>query len=86
MVEELRLFGFEVIECVGGYGVVGIMCNGEGLMVFVWVDMDVLLIVEDIGLLYVSIVIIKDDVGNEVGVMYVCGYDIYMMVWIGVVW
>ena len=83
MAEELRLLGFEVTERVGGYGVVGIMRNGEGPTVLVRADMDALPIVEDTGLPYASTVTTKDDAGNEVGVMHACGHDIHMTVWTG---
>lgn len=83
MAEELRQLGFEVTEGVGGYGVVGVLRNGEGPTVLVRADMDALPIVEDTGLPYASTVTTKDDAGNEVGVMHACGHDIHMTVWTG---
>lgn len=47
-----------------------------GFIIVIWVDIDVLLIEEKINLLFVF----------EVnGVMYVCGYDFYIVFIIGVV-
>lgn len=40
-----------------------------------WIDIDVLLVIENMGLLFVLIYL---------GVMYVCGYDIYMLVVLGI--
>lgn len=85
VVQYLCDLGFEVEEGVGVIGVVGVLCNGDGLVVWVWVDMDVLLVEEQMGLVYVSIVKGVDFVGMIVFVMYVCGYDMYVIVMIGVV-
>ncbi|MEQ8703101.1 MAG: amidohydrolase [Phaeodactylibacter sp.] len=83
MASELQQLGFEVTEKVGGYGVVGVLRNGEGPTVLVRADMDALPIVEDTGLPYASTVTTKDDAGNEVGVMHACGHDVHMTVWTG---
>lgn len=80
VVEWLMVFGCdEVVIGLGCIGVVGVikgwldMC---GVVIGLWVDMDVLLILEEIGLDYV----LKIE-----GVMYVCGYDGYMLMFLGVV-
>lgn len=80
---ELRQAGFEVTENVGGYGIVGVLRNGEGPTVLVRADMDALPILEDTGLPYASTVTTKDDAGAEVGVMHACGHDVHMTVWTG---
>lgn len=83
MAAELRELGFEVTENVGGYGLVGVMRNGEGPTVMVRADMDALPIVEATGLPYASTVTTRDDAGKEVGVMHACGHDVHMTVWTG---
>ena len=83
MVEELKKAGFEVTDHFGGYGVVGILKNGDGPVVLVRTDMDALPITEKTGVDYASTVKAIDDRGNEVGVMHACGHDIHMSVWTG---
>lgn len=81
---NLEQAGFEVTRHVGGYGVVGVMKNGNGPTVLVRTDMDALPIIEQTGLPYASNVRVKDDEGKEVGVMHACGHDIHMTVFTGV--
>ena len=83
MVSELNKAGFEVTDHFGGYGVVGLLKNGDGPVVLVRTDMDALPITEKTGVSYASTVKAIDDRGNEVGVMHACGHDIHMSVWIG---
>lgn len=83
MANVLRAAGFEVTEGVGGFGVVGLLRNGPGPTVLVRTDLDALPITEDSGLPYASKARVKDDSGNEVGVMHACGHDIHMTVWAG---
>lgn len=67
------------------YGVVVIIEGGRlGLKIVLCVDMDVLLVIEQIGLLFVFRVIDQYR-GQIVGVMYVCGYDVYIVILFGVV-
>src|SRR5690606_28202813 len=54
LAEELRMLGFEVTERVGGYGVVGVMENGNGPVVMVRADMDALPIEEQTEVPYIS--------------------------------
>lgn len=83
MAEELQKAGFEVTEHVGGYGVVGILKNGEGPTVLVRTDMDALPVTEETGKPYESHVRSVDVNGKEVGVMHACGHDIHMSIWTG---
>ncbi len=83
MAEELRRLGFDVTEEFGGYGVVGLLRNGEGPTILVRTDMDALPVTEVTGLSYASTVKAIDHYGNDVGVMHACGHDIHMSVWIG---
>ncbi len=63
----LRSFGVDqVIEGVGGHGVVGVIDQGEGLTVALRADMDALPILETSGLPYAS---------EISGRMHACGHD-----------
>lgn len=83
MAAQLRAAGFEVVEQVGGTGVVGVLRNGEGPTVLVRADMDALPVPERTGLAYASKVTTTDDAGIEVPVMHACGHDMHMTVWAG---
>jgi hippurate hydrolase len=72
-----------VTENFGGYGLVGILRNGEGPTILVRTDMDALPVTEETGLTYASSVKAIDYYGNDVGVMHACGHDIHMSVWAG---
>lgn len=81
--EELRGAGFEVIEGVGGHGVVGVLRNGEGPTVMVRTDLDALPVKEQTGASYASVKTGKDDFGRAVPVMHACGHDIHMASFVG---
>src|SRR5881409_3849778 len=91
--KELRAAGCQVTEHVGkyensklkGYGVVGVMKNGDGLTVLVRTDMDALPVKEETGLPYASKVVAKNDEGKDVHVMHACGHDAHISMFIGVV-
>src|SRR5438045_4822464 len=88
---ELRTAGCEVTEHVGkyensklkGYGVVGVMKNGEGPPVLVRTDMDALPVEEETGLPYASKIVVKNDEGKDVHVMHACGHDVHIAAFIG---
>ena len=79
----LRSAGFEVTEGVGGYGVVGVLTNGDGPVVWVRADMDALPVKENTGLEYASTATGIDPDGNEVPVAHVCGHDMHVAVMMG---
>jgi amidohydrolase len=91
--QELRAAGCQVTEHLGkyeksdlkGYGVVGVMKNGDGPTVLVRTDMDALPVEEQTGLLYASKVVAKNDEGKDVHVMHACGHDAHISMFIGVV-
>ncbi len=90
LASELRRAGYEVTEHVGkypggvsGYGIVAVMHNGDGPTLLVRTDMDALPVIEKTGLPYASTVRVKDDAGQEVGVMHACGHDVHMTVLLG---
>jgi len=90
--KELRATGCQVTEHLGkyensklkGYGVVGVMKNGDGPTVLVRTDMDALPVHEETGLPYASTVTTNNDDGKEVPVMHACGHDAHMSMFIGV--
>ena len=83
LAKELRQVGFEVIEKVGGNGVVGVLKNGNGPTVLVRTDMDALPVEERTGVPYASKVRVRDKNGRDVGVMHACGHDMHMTCWTG---
>ena len=83
MAEELRKVGYEVTENFGGYGVVGMLKNGEGPTLLYRTDMDALPMYEKTGLPYASKVSVPYQ-GGSVGTMHSCGHDMHMSTWVGV--
>jgi amidohydrolase len=82
--EELRkIEGLQVTEHIGGFGVVGVLKNGNGPTILVRCDLDALPVKEQTGLPYASAVTTKDDSGKEVSVMHACGHDIHMTSLVG---
>ncbi|WP_438480437.1 amidohydrolase [Oleiharenicola lentus] len=80
---ELRSVGFEVTEKVGGHGIVGVLKNGPGPVLYYRTDLDGLPILEETGLPYASKTRVKDLSGSEVATMHGCGHDIHMTVFTG---
>ncbi|MGB6835901.1 MAG: M20/M25/M40 family metallo-hydrolase, partial [Candidatus Acidiferrum sp.] len=88
---ELRKAGYEVTDHFGqygdpsltSYGIVAVLKNGPGPVVYVRTDMDALPIVENTGLPYASHVKAARPGGGEVGVMHACGHDLHMTVFLG---
>src|SRR6266403_573442 len=89
--KELRAAGCQVTEHLGkyensklkGYGVVGVMKNGDGPTVLVRTDMDALPVEEETGLPYASKIVAQNDEGKNVHVMHACGHDAHMAAFIG---
>src|SRR6476660_4907881 len=89
--KELRATGCQVTEELGkyensklkGYGVVGVMKNGDGPTVLMRTDLDALPVQEDTGLPYASKVVAKNDEGKDVPVMHACGHDVHVAAFIG---
>src|SRR5437667_3025871 len=87
----LRAAGCQVTEHLGkyenaklkGYGVVGVMKNGDGPTVLVRTDMDALPVEEETGLPYASKTVAQNDEGKDVHVMHACGHDAHMAAFIG---
>ncbi len=83
LVSELQSLGFDVTPNVGGHGFVAVLKNGPGPTVLVRTDLDALPVVEKTGRPYASDVRVKDDGGNDVGVMQACAHDIHMTSFVG---
>lgn len=81
--QELRDVGADVTTNFGGYGVVGILANGPGPRVMIRTDMDALPVTEMTQLAYASKVKVKNDSGQDIGVMHACGHDMHMTCFIG---
>ena len=81
--EVLEQASFKVTRHVGGYGVVGVLSNGNGPTVLVRTDMDALPVTEQTAAPYASTVKAMDPKGETVGVMHACGHDMHMSVFLG---
>ncbi|RLD18028.1 MAG: amidohydrolase [Bacteroidetes bacterium] len=79
---ELRKIGIEVTEGVGGYGIVGILKNGDGPLILYRTDMDALPMYEKSELEYASTKEIEYS-GVRTGTMHSCGHDVHMTTWLG---
>lgn len=75
---ELRNAGYQVETGIGGYGVVGILRNGDGPTVLIRGDMDALPVTETTGLPYASSARAISADGLEIGVMHACGHDMHI--------
>jgi amidohydrolase len=86
----LKTLGYEVTDHFGeylnpadvSYGVVGVLKNGAGPVVYVRTELDGLPVTENTGVPYASKVKVKRANG-EVGVMHACGHDLHMTVFLG---
>lgn len=83
---ELRKLGFDVTERIGtypnpelqGYGVAGVLKNGDGPVVLVRTDLDALPIEETTGRPFASRVRATNEAGESVPVMHACAHDAHM--------
>lgn len=80
---ELRQLGFTVTERVGGYGIVGVLENGDGPVILVRSDMDALPMREETGVPFASTQITTNNEGEETYVMHACGHDMHMAIMVG---
>ncbi|KAL9023580.1 MAG: hypothetical protein Q9196_007114, partial [Gyalolechia fulgens] len=76
--KHLRILGYHVHQHIGGYGLIGVLENGQGPTVLLRADMDGLPVLENTGLDYASTDLMKDSEGNEVPVMHACGHDVHV--------
>lgn len=80
---EVRKLGFSVRERIGGYGLVAVLKNGEGMALMVRTELDALPVLEQTKLPYASRVKARLPDGEEAPVMHACGHDLHMAAWLG---
>lgn len=83
--QHLRDLGLQVEEGIGITGVVGLLKNGDGPVVWARADMDALPVAELTGLAYASTATGIDPAGNAVPIMHACGHDMHVTAMIGAV-
>ena len=83
LASEIRAFGYNVTEGVGGTGIVAVMKNGPGPTVMLRADMDGLPVKEASGLPYASTARQVDITGIEQPVMHACGHDVHITAMVG---
>ena len=76
--DRLGELGIDTTTGVGGTGVVGVLTNGDGPVVWLRADMDGLPVEEQTGLPYASTHRGTDETGREVPTMHACGHDIHV--------
>lgn len=76
---HLKKYDFAVHTHIGGYGVAGVLRNGNGPTVLLRADMDALPVHEKTGLPYASHKTVKDQDGVERPVMHACGHDFHVV-------
>lgn len=77
--------GVEVLEGIGGTGVVGVIENGPGPVVALRADMDALPVLEATDLPYASSEMGIDREGKTVPVAHACGHDLHVTCLLGAV-
>jgi hippurate hydrolase len=80
---ELEALEIEFEEGIGKTGVVGVIRNGEGPVVWLRADMDALPVQEQTGLAYASTARGVDPAGTDVPVMHACGHDMHVTCLLG---
>lgn len=81
--QRLGELGLEFEEGVGRTGVVTVIRNGEGPVVWLRADMDGLPVQERTGLAYASTARGVDPAGQDVPVMHACGHDMHVTCLLG---
>lgn len=76
--KHLTDLGIEFEEGIGKTGVVGVVRNGDGPVVWLRADMDALPVPEQTGLDYASTARGTDPAGTDVPVMHACGHDMHV--------
>ena len=83
LAKELEQLGINVTRNIGGYGIVGVLTNGDGPVIMLRTDMDALPVEEKTGLDYASKIKALNKDGKETSVMHACGHDVHMTVFLG---
>ncbi len=76
--KHLTDYGYTVTTNVGGFGVVGLLKNGDGPTVMLRSDLDGLPVTETTPLPFASKVTVSMPDGSTAGVMHACGHDVHM--------
>jgi amidohydrolase len=80
---ELAELGIEFEEGIGRTGVVAVIRNGDGPVIWLRADMDGLPVKEETGLPYASTARGVDPAGTDVPVMHACGHDMHVTALLG---
>lgn len=74
------LSAYDLHTSIGGYGIAGVLRNGNGPTILLRADMDALPVKEDTGLDYASKVTMADSTSDDVvkPVMHACGHDMHI--------
>lgn len=78
LADALAAADCQVVRNVGGFGLFGVMENGDGPVVLLRADMDALPVGEQTGLPYMSTIRTEDEQGRVAGIMHACGHDVHM--------
>ncbi|WP_329585833.1 amidohydrolase [Kitasatospora sp. NBC_01250] len=70
--------GYQVVQGVGGHGVVAALRNGPGPVVLLRAELDALPVEERTGLPYASTATARTADGRTVPVMHACGHDVHL--------
>ncbi|ORA64542.1 M20 family metallopeptidase [Mycobacteroides franklinii] len=81
--EVIAPLGVEVTPGVGGTGVVAVLRNGSGPVVWLRADFDALPVQEQTGLPYASTARATNSDGKDVPVMHACGHDMHVTALVG---
>ncbi|WKD59038.1 amidohydrolase [Corynebacterium caspium] len=80
---ELARFDCEIIDFIGGHGLVGIFRNGPGKTVLMRADFDGLPVLETTGVPYASKHTQLNEAGVETPTMHACGHDMHVTATMG---
>lgn len=83
VVEAIAPLGLEITPGVGRTGVVAVLRNGPGPVVWLRADFDALPVQERTGLPYASTARGTDADGHDVPVMHACGHDMHVAALVG---
>ncbi|MFF4619401.1 M20/M25/M40 family metallo-hydrolase [Nonomuraea jabiensis] len=75
---RLAAAGYEVTTGVGGHGVVGRLCRGDGVTVMLRAELDALPVKEETGLSYAGTATATTPDGRTVPVCHACGHDLHL--------
>ncbi|OHT84992.1 M20 family metallopeptidase [Mycobacteroides saopaulense] len=81
--EIIAPLGLEVTPGIGGTGVVAVLHNGSGPVVWLRADFDALPVQEQTGLPYASTARATTADGEDVPVMHACGHDMHVSALVG---